>query len=237
MVEVRGPAIFPRRRRLPSSSWCGSCPRDAVARSRSLSQPGAGAEASRIVAATPSATPPTPHAVDQPRPTALSSEIAPGPVSATEAPTAASTTVYSHPPLITQGPRPAATTPRSSMTPTTDAPASGVRKPSASMTPPPASLSPAMIAKTTPGRYPSISKKAPVPRLPCPPNQPNSFCVPWPTSATPTTTRRISNPASIVVTPSSSCAGTTRTGAVDVWTMSAAPDPKTRCASRSRRRW
>ena len=34
---------------------------------------------------------------------------------------------------------------------------------------------------------------------------------------------------------STACAGTTRAGAVDVWTMSAAPEPSTRCGSRSRR--
>ena len=34
---------------------------------------------------------------------------------------------------------------------------------------------------------------------------------------------------------SAGCAGTTRAGAVDVWTMSAAPEPNTMCGNRSRR--
>jgi hypothetical protein len=80
----------------------------------------------RIVAnaaPTPSAAPATPQPADQSRPSALSTDADPGPVSAIDAPTVARTTGYSQPLFVTHGPRPRSADAAFSMTPTIAAPA------------------------------------------------------------------------------------------------------------------
>ena len=58
--------------------------------------------------------------------------------------------------------------------------AAGVKRPSAMSEPPPASAAPASSAFSRPGRRPICSNISPVPSGPPPPNQPASFCIPWP---------------------------------------------------------
>src|SRR3954451_19338115 len=73
--------------------------------------------------------------------------------------------------------------------------ATGVSAPSVSSAPPIASEAPAAVACRLPGFSPSVpSKKPAVPSRPWPPNQPNSFWVPWPTNSGPTTPRSASVP-------------------------------------------
>ena len=67
------------------------------------------------------------------------------------------------------------------ITPVSMLTAAGVNSPSASSEPPPASAAPASKAFSRPGRSPICSKCWPVPSGPAPPNQPASFCIPWPT--------------------------------------------------------
>src|SRR5204862_6106625 len=77
----------------------------------------------------------------------------------------------------------------------------GPKRPSATSRPPPVSPSPAANASARPGRNPTDSKKAPVPAIPYPPNQPNSFCAPCAAIRVPNTSRATSNPEFISVPP------------------------------------
>ena len=70
------------------------------------------------------------------------------------------------------------TAPAASMVDAVAAPATGVAKPRARSAPPPASPSPAITALIFGGWKPMASMPPVVPLKPCPPNQPNSFCVP-----------------------------------------------------------
>src|SRR4051794_1223074 len=103
------------------------------------------------------------------------------------------TALYSQPPSLTHGPL-GAWTLRMAVTivEATAVAASGVAAPRARSAPPPASAAPAAMAFRFPGRSPRFSKNWPVPSGPWPPNQPKSFCVPWPTNRPPTTPRRAS---------------------------------------------
>src|SRR5512133_1194412 len=67
--------------------------------------------------------------------------------------------------------------------------ASGVAAPKAKSTPPPASAVPATRALRRPGCSPIESNMSAVPPGPPPPNQPKSFCVPWPMKSSPMITR------------------------------------------------
>src|SRR5215208_2850931 len=69
--------------------------------------------------------------------------------------------------------------------------AAGVAAPSAKSKPPPASAAPAVTAFRRPGRSPIDSKPWAVPSRPPPPNQPKSFCAPWPKKRRPIVTRAI----------------------------------------------
>src|SRR3954462_14215986 len=76
--------------------------------------------------------------------------------------------------------------------------AMGVKAPSVSSAPPTAPERPAAVAWRLPGRSPMPCSKNPaVPSRPWPPNQPNSFWVPWPTNSGPPTRRSAVRPMSI----------------------------------------
>ena len=106
------------------------------------------------------------------------------------------TALYSQPPLVTHGPllpwtlRIAVT-----IVAVRPAPASGVSAPRVMSAPPTVSAVPAAVAWRVPGLSPSDSKNPAVPSRPWPPNQPNSFCVPWPTKRGPMTPRRTREPS------------------------------------------
>ncbi len=53
-----------------------------------------------------------------------------------------------------------------------------------------------MTALCLPGEYPIASMAAPVPSMPPPPNQPNSFCAPCAASTPPVPSRSSSRPRS-----------------------------------------
>src|SRR4051794_6867412 len=87
------------------------------------------------------------------------------------------------------------------MVPVMSPEATGVSAPSVSSAPPMASAAPAAVAWRLPGLSPSVSKKPPVPSSPCPPNHPNSFCVPCPTNSGPMTKRSAVLPKSMAAFP------------------------------------
>ena len=132
-------------------------------------------------------------------PMAWSIENLPGPVKASAAATVAFVRGNSNPPLVFQTPFGKCTARMAfSIAPMMAAAPSGVRNPSASDSPPSVSDPPLRMAMTLPGRYPRDSTLRAVPSRPPPPNQLNSFCVPWPTSRSPTTTRKTKRPMDIL---------------------------------------
>src|SRR5215210_9318132 len=68
----------------------------------------------------------------------------------------------------------------------------GLRNPRTMSTPPPNSDSPAAMAQGPPGRNPRDSSQPLVPCKPCPSNQTNNFCDPWPAINEPKVARKIS---------------------------------------------
>jgi hypothetical protein len=79
--------------------------------------------------------------------------------------------------------------------------ASGVASPAASSVPPAVSVAPASRACTFAGRIPSDSIMPSVPARPGPPNQPKSFCVPWPMNSPPMTSRAPRRPTLMSFSP------------------------------------
>src|SRR3989454_1270022 len=73
-----------------------------------------------------------------------------------------------------------------------------VHRPPAAKSPPrPSSASAASQAQSRAGRNLIDSSHPAVPAMPWPPNQPNSFCAPWPATSRPTTRRKVRSIASI----------------------------------------
>src|SRR3990170_5337695 len=77
---------------------------------------------------------------------------------------------------------------------------SGLKPPSASSSPPPTPPRPAAVPQNCGGRNPSDASQPAVPLMPCPPNQPNSFCAPCPATSRPPTSLRINRALSIPYT-------------------------------------
>ncbi len=75
---------------------------------------------------------------------------------------------------------------------------SGVASPSAIPAPPVASANPAATALRLPGLIPMLSNMFAVASRPCPPNHPNSFCVPCPKKKLPTVSLSSKRPIFIV---------------------------------------
>src|SRR5699024_7564465 len=123
-------------------------------------------------------------------PSAWSSDIFPGPSSASAYSAAIMTALNSHPPLAFQTPLGAWTFRIAvSMTPISAELARGVARPAASMAPPAVSVIPAAKALRRAGRISRDSIIASVPSRPGPLNRPWSFCKPWPTNSPPITVR------------------------------------------------
>ena len=140
-------------------------------------------------------------AAAQPRPcrrgnARASTDALPGPRSASAVTAAISTALYSQPPPVTHGPfGPWTLRIAVVIVLVSSVAATGVSAPSASSVPPAVSAVPARIAWRRGGRMPSLFIMPLVPSRPGPPNQPNSFCVPWPTNSAPIRPRTASAPS------------------------------------------
>src|SRR5919199_338901 len=128
-------------------------------------------------------------------PSARSSEYLPGPISIRALAIAVFVKGSSAPPLVAQigfscnGWTLAVAI---AMAPVTPRGPRGLRNPRSISTPPPNSESPAAMAQALPGRNSRDSSQSLVPCKPCPSNQPNNFCDPWPAINQPKVARKIS---------------------------------------------
>src|SRR5919199_4149914 len=128
-------------------------------------------------------------------PSARSSEYLPGPISIRALAIAVFVKGSSAPPLVAQigfscsGWTLAVAI---AMAPVTPRGPRGLSNPRSISTPPPNSESPAAMAQALPGRNSRDSSQSLVPCKPCPSNQPNNFCDPWPAINEPKVTRKIS---------------------------------------------